>query len=67
MRHRRAEAGGQLRAQDIVEFVQARLASYKKPRHVVFTDELPRNAIGKVLKAQLRDQYRDIEHQEGRP
>ena len=28
------------------------------------TDELPRNAIGKVLKAQLRDQYHDIEHLE---
>ena len=58
--------GVDLQVQDIVEFVQARLASYKKPRHVVFTDELPRNAIGKVLKAQLRDQHRDIEHQEGR-
>ena len=57
--------GVELQAQDIVEFVQARLASYKKPRHVVFTDELPRNAIGKVLKAQLRAQYRDIEQQEG--
>ena len=28
---------------DIVAFLQARLASYKKPRHVVFMDSLPRN------------------------
>jgi len=60
--------GVSLEAQDVVEFVQARLASYKKPRHVVFIDQLPRNAIGKVLKAQLREQYRDLgqpEQQEG--
>jgi acyl-CoA synthetase (AMP-forming)/AMP-acid ligase II len=32
-----------------------RLADYKVPRRIVFTDVLPRNATGKVLKAQLRD------------
>ncbi|HEV2994190.1 MAG TPA: hypothetical protein VG012_07220, partial [Acidimicrobiia bacterium] len=31
------------------------LADYKVPRRVEFVDELPRNATGKVLKAQLRD------------
>ena len=31
------------------------LADYKVPRRIELTDELPRNATGKVLKAQLRD------------
>jgi fatty-acyl-CoA synthase len=41
--------------QDIVAFVQQRLASYKKPRHVVFLDELPRNPGNKVIKPQLAE------------
>ena len=43
-----------LRAEEVVEHCRARLAGYKKPRHVVFVDTLPRNALGKVVKAQLR-------------
>ena len=31
--------------------------SYKKPSRVVLVEELPRNASGKVLKFQLREQY----------
>jgi len=31
-----------------------RLARYKHPRHVVAVDELPRNAMGKVLKHELK-------------
>ncbi|HEU4729139.1 MAG TPA: hypothetical protein VFT22_14640 [Kofleriaceae bacterium] len=32
------------------------LADYKRPRSVVFVDELPRNPTGKVLKRELRAQ-----------
>jgi acyl-CoA synthetase (AMP-forming)/AMP-acid ligase II len=34
--------------------VRRRLAGFKVPRHVVVVDELPVNAGGKVLKADLR-------------
>jgi fatty-acyl-CoA synthase len=47
-------------AEELVRFVQERLASYKKPSAVVFVDELPRNAAGKVLKRSLRDSYADL-------
>lgn len=39
----------------VIEVARAGLASYKKPQAVVFVDELPRNAAGKVLRRALRD------------
>jgi acyl-CoA synthetase (AMP-forming)/AMP-acid ligase II len=38
---------------DLKEHVRDNLARYKVPRDVVFVDELPRNATGKVLKREL--------------
>ena len=35
---------------------EKRLAKYKMPEQVVLRDALPRNAIGKVLKVQLRQE-----------
>ncbi|GAB3866221.1 AMP-binding protein [Nocardioides maradonensis] len=37
------------------DWVKANLARYKVPREIVFLDELPRNATGKVLKRELVD------------
>jgi len=42
---------------EIIEWCRERLASYKKPSRMVIIDELPRNASGKVLKFQLREEY----------
>jgi len=41
---------------ELTEFLQDELARYKKPRRIEFVDELPRNALGKVLKHEMRDQ-----------
>jgi fatty-acyl-CoA synthase len=41
---------------DLKAFVKENLARYKVPREVVFLDELPRNATGKILKRELADQ-----------
>lgn len=43
-------------AADLREHCAKRLADYKVPRRIEISDELPRNATGKVLKAQLREQ-----------
>ncbi len=43
--------------EDIVDHVAQRLASYKKPREVVFVDQLPYTPSGKLLKRVLRDEY----------
>jgi malonyl-CoA/methylmalonyl-CoA synthetase len=41
--------------EQIVSFCRNHLASYKKPRRVLFVDGLPRNALGKVQKHILRE------------
>jgi acyl-CoA synthetase (AMP-forming)/AMP-acid ligase II len=45
--------GATISEQDVKAHVKANLARYKVPREVVFLDELPRNATGKVVKREL--------------
>ncbi|MGY4102701.1 acyl-CoA synthetase [Nocardia sp. R16R-3T] len=40
-------------AREIKDYVKANLARYKVPREVIFLDELPRNATGKLLRKPL--------------
>ena len=40
---------------DIIRHCLGRLAKFKVPQSVTFVDALPRNATGKVLKAQLQE------------
>jgi len=41
-------------ADEIQAFAKDRLAAYKYPRRVVFTDELPKGPTGKILKREIR-------------
>ena len=43
-------------AAELVALARAHLAGFKTPRSITFVDELPRNAAGKVLKQQLREE-----------
>jgi acyl-CoA synthetase (AMP-forming)/AMP-acid ligase II len=49
-----ARSGTDLSGEELIAFCKARIASYKKPKHVAFVDVLPKNASGKVLKRELR-------------
>jgi malonyl-CoA/methylmalonyl-CoA synthetase len=44
----------------ILEALQRRLAKYKLPKRVIFVDDFPRNALGKVQKNLLRQRYADL-------
>jgi long-chain acyl-CoA synthetase len=44
-------------AEEIMSFCKGKIAGYKRPRSVEFTDALPRNPTGKVLKRELREKY----------
>lgn len=43
----------------MIPWLRGQLAAFKVPRHIHRVTELPRNAMGKVQKNQLRDTYRD--------
>jgi long-chain acyl-CoA synthetase len=45
-------------ADELIAFCRARLAHFKCPHSVDFTDRLPRHDNGKIYKRLLRDQYR---------
>jgi len=46
--------GESVSGQDLIAFCRERLAAYKSPKSIVFREDLPRNAMGKVQKAELR-------------
>ena len=49
--------GETLTEADVIEFTQGKLARYKQPKSVKFTDMLPRNPAGKVIKFELREKF----------
>jgi acyl-CoA synthetase (AMP-forming)/AMP-acid ligase II len=49
------ESGREPSVDELKDHVKANLARYKVPREIVFIDELPRNATGKVLKRELAE------------
>lgn len=52
------QPGASLTEAEVIELCKVSLASYKKPRFVTFVTDLPKNATGKVLKRQLREESR---------
>jgi acyl-CoA synthetase (AMP-forming)/AMP-acid ligase II len=43
--------------EEIMEWCREKLASFKRPRSVVFVDALPRNPMGKLVKREIREKY----------
>jgi acyl-CoA synthetase (AMP-forming)/AMP-acid ligase II len=46
--------GRQVTADELVELCRSRLASFKKPKRIVFVGSIPRTSVGKVDKRALR-------------
>jgi acyl-CoA synthetase (AMP-forming)/AMP-acid ligase II len=42
---------------EIIEWCKGKIASYKKPRSVIFTDKLPLSPVGKVLRAKIKEEF----------
>lgn len=49
--------GGELTDTGVVAALKSQIAGFKVPKRVFFLPELPRNAMGKVQKKLLREQY----------
>ncbi|MDP3618491.1 MAG: AMP-binding protein [Ramlibacter sp.] len=45
---------------ELIAAARTKLAAYKTPKRVIFVDELPRNAMGKVQKNLLRERFADV-------
>jgi long-chain acyl-CoA synthetase len=45
-----------LTEEDVISFCKEKLAAYKSPKLVEFRDELPKSAVGKILRKVLRDE-----------
>lgn len=48
---------GEVTEAELIAHAREKLAHFKAPKRVVFVDELPRNASGKILKRELRDRF----------
>lgn len=51
------KVGTRLSADEIIEYCRGKIGGYKIPRRFVFVDALPKSALGKVLKTDLRRMY----------
>ena len=54
------KAGLALTEQEVLAHCNEHIASFKAPKAVVFTDALPKNPSGKLLKRDLRARYQNV-------
>jgi len=47
----------ELTEEELIDWSRERLAGFKRPRSVDFTDTIPRNPSGKILKRELRERH----------
>ncbi|BAT58185.1 long-chain-fatty-acid--CoA ligase FadD13 [Variibacter gotjawalensis] len=52
--------GAKLSEAQVIEHCRSRMAHFKVPKRVIFTDTLPKNPSGKILKRDLRIRYGDM-------
>ncbi len=60
------EEDSKIAEKNIIDSLSSGIAKYKMPKRVMMVDELPRNAMGKVQKNALRENFRNLfQHQNG--
>ncbi|MGV9246343.1 acyl-CoA synthetase [Streptomyces sp. NPDC003710] len=51
---------GEVTEAELLAHAREKLAHFKAPKRVLFVDELPRNASGKILKRELRERFAQV-------
>jgi acyl-CoA synthetase (AMP-forming)/AMP-acid ligase II len=49
--------GEQLTQGEIIEWCRDKMTGFKRPKTVVFAEELPLSPVGKVMRAQVKEKY----------
>jgi len=49
------KAGESLDREEVINYCKERLAAYKVPKIIEFIDELPKSAVGKILRRKLKE------------
>ena len=52
--------GLKMNERDVLALFEGTLARYKHPKDIVFVDQLPRNAMGKIVKDDVRQMVGDL-------
>lgn len=55
------QKGAEVKREDVIEHLKRSIAKWQLPDDIVFVDELPHTATGKILKLELRAKYRDYQ------
>jgi long-chain acyl-CoA synthetase len=50
-------SGARVTGETLIRRLKTKLAGYKCPKEIYFRDSLPKNAVGKVLRKELRREY----------
>jgi acyl-CoA synthetase (AMP-forming)/AMP-acid ligase II len=53
--------GENITGEEITGFCRSRIAGYKIPKSVLFVPALPRNSSGKILRRELKEQYKSLQ------
>lgn len=55
--------GAEATEEELIGFVREQLAGYKTPKRIVFMESIPKTAIGKILRRQVREILSESEEQ----
>jgi fatty-acyl-CoA synthase len=53
----REDADAENLREELEEHARGKLADFKRPKHIFFVGDLPRNAAGKILKREPRTRF----------
>jgi fatty-acyl-CoA synthase len=53
------EEGAAVTKDEVIDHLRGSLAKWQLPDDVIFVDELPHTATGKILKTKLRAEFKD--------
>lgn len=52
-----------LQSRELLEFLAGRIPAYKRPKHIIFSESLPKTADGDIDRAEVRKEYSGLDNQ----